>query len=717
MKKFNDTYKQYLKQGVSTIPLNPGQKTPLHGLKWNDDESIKQAIKNAPDNANIGIILGDKSRGLVDIDCDIKEAEIAAAEIFPDAAVFGRKSTPQSHRIIICNDAGKTKQFELSESEANLLGLQNEKLTIIEVRSNGGYTMAPPSIHPSGEQLKWCGNIGKKLPVYQYEDVVQKVKLCAFIAVIMRAYPNTSGSRNKICMALAGTLLRAELPVDQVNNIIKLIASYNEDEEAEKRCNAEATKLRLDAKEKITGLNILCELLNIRELMPKLRSWLYGEKSVSELDAAVEKLNERFFVIENEGGKCLIGSFEKHIFEKCQTREVLSTQSFTDFRNRFMNKMVVIGFDDEGKPKHQPLGKLWLEHWNRRQYEKVVFNPGNISLPNTYNLWKGFAYTPSKNSWKRMIKHIWRVLSKRDRANFRYIIMWAAWSVQNPDSPAEVALVFRGGKGTGKGTFCRWLKNIFGQHGLQIFSPAHLTGRFNGHLRDCVLLFADEAIAPNDRKAEATLKGMLTEPSIPIEGKGKDIIQVPNHLHVVMASNSEQVIAASADERRFAVFDISDDEVGNKDYFKLLNIEMESGGAEGMLYFLQNLKLNDWHPRTDIPSNKALNDQRIHSLKGYDRVYFDWLYAGDTQFSEDKDRIFVATTDFAELIQNGNATSAGRYLNEMGCEKARNIRPSGYILPDLKTAREIWDKKRFPVDWDDAKNWNSLIQPPNKTVF
>jgi hypothetical protein len=60
---------------------------------------------------------------------------------------------------------------------------------------------------------------------------------------------------------------------------------------------------------------------------------------------------------------------------------------------------------------------------------------------------------------------------------------------------------------------------LFGQHGLRIQSREHLTGRFNPHLRDCCLLFADEAYWPGDKTAEGILKGLITEPDIPIEAK------------------------------------------------------------------------------------------------------------------------------------------------------------------------------------------------------
>ena len=59
-------------------------------------------------------------------------------------------------------------------------------------------------------------------------------------------------------------------------------------------------------------------------------------------------------------------------------------------------------------------------------------------------------------------------------------------------------LVLRSGQGTGKGLLGTAMLRIFGKHGHHIAQAEHLVGRFQGHLEDCVFLFADEAIFPGD---------------------------------------------------------------------------------------------------------------------------------------------------------------------------------------------------------------------------
>ena len=60
--------------------------------------------------------------------------------------------------------------------------------------------------------------------------------------------------------------------------------------------------------------------------------------------------------------------------------------------------------------------------------------------------------------------------------------------------PAEVALVFKGTKGVGKGTFARALKSLAGKHGKQVAHASHFLSKHNKHVMDAIFLFVDEGV-------------------------------------------------------------------------------------------------------------------------------------------------------------------------------------------------------------------------------
>jgi hypothetical protein len=107
--------KDLLSQGVTPIRLSPMAKnTPG---SWAKNTITSENVENLLMNNtqwNLGVLLGEPSGGLVDIDLDIPEAALVAEVIWPSGPTFGRKSNPKSHRLIICSDAEKRIPFTLT---------------------------------------------------------------------------------------------------------------------------------------------------------------------------------------------------------------------------------------------------------------------------------------------------------------------------------------------------------------------------------------------------------------------------------------------------------------------------------------------------------------------------------------------------------------------------------------------------------------------------
>jgi hypothetical protein len=299
------------------------------------------------------------------------------------------------------------------------------------------------------------------------------------------------------------------------------------------------------------------------------------------------------------------------------------------------------------------------------------------------------------------------VLANGDPEAERYNWKWTAWAVQNPDLQAEVALVFRGLKGTGKGFWGHTLRIIFGEHGLYISSPVHLIGNFNGHLEGCVFMFADEAYAVADKKSESILKALVTEPVMMVERKGIDARQVKNRLHVMMGANQDWVVPATGDERRFVINEVSDARRGDKDYFTALYAERDNGGLEAMFYDLLNTDLGDWHPR-QIYETKALREQKRYSLTGED----EWLEAvlqdgevpGRLKNQHNRAITLVLMQDMKDRVpklRGMSETAFGRFLGKNGCTKWRTTTARGWEFPPLTEARKAWAARFGHWEWEE----------------
>jgi hypothetical protein len=251
----------------------------------------------------------------------------------------------------------------------------------------------------------------------------------------------------------------------------------------------------------------------------------------------------------------------------------------------------------------------------------------NGSPPDCWNLWSGFAVEPREGDWSLMHNHIFEVICSRNKEHFEYVLDWTAEMFQHPEKQGEVAKVVRGGKGVGKGIFFNYLRKAWGQHGIYISNAKHLVGNFNAHLRDCVFLFADEAFFAGDRQHESVLKGIVTDPVLAIEGKHMNVVNAPNMLHIGMASNSDWVVPASHDERRYFMLNASDHRVGQRAYFAAIVAQMNGGGLAAMIHAMLNRDISGFDVR-DVPQTEALAEQKKHSLDTLDRWWLTALERG-----------------------------------------------------------------------------------------
>lgn len=345
------------------------------------------------------------------------------------------------------------------------------------------------------------------------------------------------------------------------------------------------------------------------------------EKERARQNDRLERLNAQYCVVK-EGSRVWVLEFQDRELNG-MIRLVPVYMKFSDFENFHRNKKIIRAAKKGGGTVETPEGTWWLDHPRRREYVAVVFDPTKPKeFDKKLNLWRGFGVPDEEGDWSLMRRHIEEVICSGEEEHADYLIKWLAWAVQHPGLPAEVALVMRGRKGVGKGVLANSMLAIFGQHGFAASSAEQIAGKFNAHLRDTSLVFADEAFWPGDHRMEDKLKQMLTEPVIPLEGKGRDVIAAKNCLKMIMASESNWVIPAGEGERRFMMVEVSDKFMQDDSYFNLLIRQMKNGGYSAMLHDLLATDLGDWHPRR-VVRTKALLGQQMLSMDVYDKWMVD----------------------------------------------------------------------------------------------
>jgi hypothetical protein len=193
-----DIAQGYLARGWFPVPIAYREKGPKipgwQNLRLTAAE-LPQYFNGHP--ANIGVLLGEPSGGLADVDLDCEETVRLARSILPETIAFGRRSKRRSHLLFSCPGACTEKFVD-----------PRDRQTLVELRSTGGQTVFPGSTHPSGELVEWeTGTAPDATPLaISPADLRALVAKLAVAALIARRAPDALDDFLS-CSVLAGVPL------------------------------------------------------------------------------------------------------------------------------------------------------------------------------------------------------------------------------------------------------------------------------------------------------------------------------------------------------------------------------------------------------------------------------------------------------------------------------------------------------------------------------
>jgi len=223
------------------VPIRPGTKRPFDPnwttLTYGSAADVRTLFAQEP--SNLGIALGAPSGGLVDVDIDHAKG-LTAAQVFlrgTTAAVGGRVSRPGSHYWYRVEDGlpeGTTRYMHPDR--------QRDDRVLVELRSTGGQTVVPPSIHPDGERYVWADEAwgGAEGPALIGGAELRSRVGCLALSTLLAIEWPVRGGRHDAYLALAGALLaegygasRRVSPVwrELAPGIIAVIVQATHDEE------------------------------------------------------------------------------------------------------------------------------------------------------------------------------------------------------------------------------------------------------------------------------------------------------------------------------------------------------------------------------------------------------------------------------------------------------------------------------------------------------
>ncbi|TGD95857.1 bifunctional DNA primase/polymerase [Methylobacterium nonmethylotrophicum] len=365
---------------------------------------------------------------------------------------------------------------------------------------------------------------------------------------------------------------------------------------------------------------------------------------------------------------------------------------------------------------------VWIESDRRRQYEKKTFDPSLRHDASVFNTYSGLGINPMPGDWSLMQAHLFDNICHGSLILYRALLSWIAQLLQQPGRKLGSAVVLRGVKGCGKSIVADWLRRIIGdKHARKISNPRHLTGQFNSHFGEAILVVMEEAYWAGDHSVEGMLKDFITSDDIMLERKGIDAEEVKNYSRLLVISNNDWVVPAGHGERRFMVFDVGSGKAQDTSYFGALDKQMRDGGAAAMVHDLLSYDFDEAVLRKP-PRTAGLVDQIKEGLRPDERWFYSMLMDGHVPDREDLEwqdnqplEVPAATlrdsfNDFVPQYRGGQVTPNvfGQFLRRMIPQLPAPTRPGAkhggerarhYVLPPLSELRSAF-KARYGISFE-----------------
>lgn len=220
-----------------------------------------------------------------------------------------------------------------------------------------------------------------------------------------------------------------------------------------------------------------------------------------------------------------------------------------------------------------------IQDHNRDYLTKIPKYDGSICFPNHINFSKtihGFynTYSPLSHSQKNgetkntlnFFKHIFG-------SQLEYGLDYFKLLYENPTHPLPVLCLVSKERATGKSSFLKYLKEVFG-HNMSYLDSHSLNSNFNLDWGNKLILGLDEAFFQKEEITEK-IKYLSTSNKNKIEAKGKERFEVDFFGKFIMCSNKEDsFIKIDADEIRFWIVKVPKLQFEDVNFLEKLIIEI-----------------------------------------------------------------------------------------------------------------------------------------------
>lgn len=151
-----------------------------------------------------------------------------------------------------------------------------------------------------------------------------------------------------------------------------------------------------------------------------------GEVAQSTIENVVPwiaELNQRFALVPHST-KLVVADFKTPSMGGCGMSYGVGFLEIAGFRSMMNRRFAPI---QKAGEKQRALSDSWLSHRQRRQYEGLVYGPGEVLPCRILNLWRDFAVEPVAGDVSPWLDVLAALVA--NEAERRYVLHWIAWKI------------------------------------------------------------------------------------------------------------------------------------------------------------------------------------------------------------------------------------------------------------------------------------------------
>lgn len=327
-----------------------------------------------------------------------------------------------------------------------------------------------------------------------------------------------------------------------------------------------------------------------------------------------------------------------------------------------------------------------------------IFTEAGMSYVNcyvpTHGERKAGDVTPFLNHMEKLIP---------DEGDRKILLTWIASCIQNPGKKHQWSPVLVGAEGNGKSLVAQIVKHAIGKRWVAEPRSNQIGGRFNSWIENKLFAVIEEIHMNNRRETLDTMKPLITNTTVEVEGKGRDSYDAENRCNILMCTNYKDAVIKTRDDRRYAVIftgQHSEDDLKRDgmdgDYFDDLYGWLKSGGYAAVSSWFDTYTDVSCNVMGRAPQTSSTDAAIMESLGGVEQ---DIIEAVDLERVGFRSGLISSLALDQLLNEKGHRLQTKRkakVLGDMGYIRHPNL-PEGKMRTNSICVR-VYVKKGHPME-------------------